>query len=148
MFAEPSIPLARVCPIDQPSLPLSFVVVPTDRGNQFALEGPDPAHHNVWTRRLLSYEQVKNVNTLLAPRDTKAKVDLLALALLSQTWRFVWTVARHEVNEGVEDLSHHASLASARRRFEQLQSALRDELEQTWPVSHRDVVASVHRVEN
>jgi hypothetical protein len=145
---EPSISLARVTPVDQPSLPLSFVVVPTDRGNRFALEGPDPAHHNAWTRQPLSYEQVKNVNSLFAPRDTKAKVDLLALALLAETWRFVWTVARHETNEGSVDLSHHASLASARRRFEQLQSAIRQDREQTWPVSHRDVVASVHRVEN
>lgn len=148
MFAEPSIPLARVSPIDQPSLPLRFVVVPTDRGNQFALERPDPAHHNAWTRRPLSYEQVRNVNALFAPRDTRAKVDLLALALLAETWRFVWTVARHAVNEGSVDLSHHASLASARRRFEQLRDAIRPDREQTWPVSPLDVVASVHRVEN
>jgi hypothetical protein len=146
MFAEPSIPLARVCPPDEPRLPLSFVVVPTDRGNQFALEGPDPAHHNAWTRRLLTRDQVKNANALLAPRDTKAKVDLFALALFAETWRFVWTVGRHDGDETVADLSHHASLASARRRFEQLESAIRQNLEQTW--SHRDVVASVHRVEN
>jgi hypothetical protein len=146
MFAEPSIPLARVCPIDQPSLPLSFVVVPTDRVNLFAIEGPDPAHDNAWTRRLMTREQLKNANALLAPRDTKAKVDLFALALFAETWRFVWTVGRHEAHEGLVDLSHHASLSSARRRFEQLESAVRQNLEQTW--SHRDVVASVHRVEN
>ena len=146
MFAEPSIPLARVCPIDEPSLPLSFVVVPTDRGNTFALEGPDPAHDNAWTRRLMTREQVKNANALLAPRDTKAKVDLFALALFAETWRFVWTVGCQEAHDGLVDLSHHASLASARRRFEQLESSLRQDPEQTW--SHRDVVASVHRVEN
>ena len=146
MFAEPSIPLARVCPIDEPSLPLSFVVVPTDRANQFALEGPDPAHDNAWTRRLMTREQVKNANALLIPRDTKAKVDLFALALFAETWRFVWTVGCHEEREGLVDFSHHASLASARRRFEQLESSLRQDPEQTW--AHRDVVATAHRVEN
>lgn len=146
MFAEPSIPLARVCPIDEPSLPLSFVVVPSDRGNTFALEGPDPAHDNAWTRRLMTREQVKNANALLAPRDTKAKVDLFALALFAETWRFVWTVGCREEREGLVDLSHHASLASARRRFEQLESSLRQDPERTW--AHRDLVATVHRVEN
>jgi hypothetical protein len=94
----------------------------------------------------MTREQLKNANALLAPRDTKAKVDLFALALFAETWRFVWTVGCHEGNETVAHLSHHGSLASARRRFEQLESAIRQDLEQTW--AHRDVVASVHRVEN
>jgi hypothetical protein len=49
---------------------------------------------------------------------------------------------------GSLDLTHHATLASARRRFENLESAIRRDIEQNWPVQFRDVVASVHRVEN
>ena len=39
MFTAPSITLACVWPIVEPSRSLVFVVVPTDGGNQFALEG-------------------------------------------------------------------------------------------------------------
>jgi len=148
MFTEPSIALARVCPVADPSLPLAFVVVPTDRGNQFALEGPDPASQTAWTRTPLTRAQIKIANAFLAARNPTVNVDLFALALLSETWRFVWSVARHDLEEGTADCTHHATLASARRRFETLESAIRQSLDQHWPVLYRDLVASVHRVEN
>ena len=147
MFTEPSLTLARVTPIDEPSRTLNFVVIPTDRECTFAVEGPNLANGNAPTRWLLPWNQVKAVNQLFSPVDRK--VDLLALALLTQIWRFVWTVGRCAADGGgTTDLSHHGSLASARRRYEQLRSAIRHDREQPWPVPDRDLVTTVHRVEN
>ena len=148
MFTAPSITLACVWPIVEPSRSLVFVVVPTDGGNQFALEGPDPANQNAWTREPLTREQIKSANAFLVTRNPKANADLFALSLYAETWRFVWAVARHDSEEGSADRTHHATLASARRRFENLESAIRHNLEHHGPLSYRDVVTSVHRVEN
>ena len=130
MFTAPSITLACVWPIVEPSRSLVFVVVPTDGGNQFALEGPDPANQNAWTRKPLTREQIKTANAFLVTRNPKANADLFALSLYAA------------------DRTHHATLASARRRFENLESAIRHNLEHHGPLSYRDVVTSVHRVEN
>ena len=116
MFTAPSITLACVWPIVEPSRSLVFVVVPTDGGNQFALEGPDPANQNAWTRKPLTREQIKSANAFLVTRNPKANADLFALSLYAETWRFVWAVARHDSEEGSADRTHHATLASARRR--------------------------------
>jgi len=137
-----------VCPVDDPSLPLSFVVVPTDRGNQFALEGPDPAKQHAWTRRPLTREQIKSANTFVSARNPKVDVDLFTLSLFAETWRFVWAVACHDKDKGTSDYSHHATLESARRRFEKLASSMRRDTSRTWPVQVSDVFASVHRVAN
>ena len=75
MFTAPSITLACVWPIVEPSRSLVFVVVPTDGGNQFALEGPDPANQNAWTRKPLTREQIKTANAFLVTRNPKANAE-------------------------------------------------------------------------
>jgi len=84
----------------------------------------------------------------LAARNPKVNVDLFALSLFAETWRFVWAVACHDKDKGTSDYSHHATLESARRRFEKLASSMRRDIAHNWPVQLRDVFASVHRVAN
>ena len=147
MFTEPRLTLAGVSPFDRPSVSLSVVRVSTDRRSSFAIEGPDPAHHNAGTRRPLTGRQAKNANAFLSPVDTEAIVDLTALAACAETGRIAWTVARHEQHHGSVDLRHHTSRLSARRRFEPLESAIWPDRGQTWPAPDCEVVASVHRGE-
>lgn len=147
MFVEPSIPLTRVALIDDPSRQLSFVVVPTDSEPEFALEGPDPSQDFAWTRTTLSREQLQNAESFLRTLSpVKSPMDLWSLSLYARTWNFVWSVSRHWHGDTVVDLTHHATLASAKRRYDMLEVAFKSG-SGDWTPPYRDVVATVHRVE-
>jgi hypothetical protein len=149
MFTDPSLILARVRHRHEPARRAAFVVVPEDHGIRFALEGPDPVQDYLWDRRYLSREQVLDANTLLCSSDPSGTADLSALAREVESYRFVWSVGRHEPHEGMVDLTYHATLDAARRRATALEATIREERERcggrAW---FEDVIVSTHRVED
>jgi len=159
MMKDPSLVLTRVRFWHDPTVPLILVgassvlvVVPTDSEIRFAIEGPDPEKDGAFNQRYISRERAMNASSFLCPFDETpdVKVDLDALVRESEQYRFVWTVARYEQWEGSMSFSHHASLASARRRADQLEATIRDERKRTRTRSawYADVAIAVHRLED